>query len=90
MVSRAVFEFLGVEWDGYGILSNIYFGIKDADHLAYRAAPKLISAIESVGVKTASGEWAELRIVNVPDDVMWEIDNHAGKETVRDFSRSWG
>lgn len=49
----------------------------------------VIRAIEELGTKEASGRYAELAIVEVPDDVDWEIDEYDGSETVREKSRSW-
>lgn len=50
----------------------------------------LIETIEELGEKEASGSLAEIHIVDIPDDVDWEIDEYDGIETVREKSRSWG
>jgi hypothetical protein len=92
-VSAAVLEELGLEDKTYGYLYNDDFGIKDADPEAYRAAPKLtklIEAIEKVGIKEASGDSAELKIVDIPDDVeAWYIHDYDGMETLHEEHRSW-
>lgn len=88
-VSKAVYKELGMEWDGYGYPRNEDFGIDSYDYLAYRAHPALIAAIEKVGEKKASGDFANLRIVDIPDGVEWEINKYDGRETVREKSRSW-
>ena len=66
-VSKAVYEELGKEWDGYGYLCNEDFGIISDDYDTYRAAPALISAIEKVGESASSGDMANLRIVEIPE-----------------------
>ena len=47
---------------------------------------RLISVVEKLGVKKASGKHAELRVVVVPDEVVevhgWHIDDYDGCESV--------
>ncbi len=38
----------------------------------------------------ANGSGADLRIVEIPDDVKWEIQEVDGMERIREKSRSWG
>lgn len=54
-----------------------------------RADPVLIRVVEELG-EAASGEHAELKIVEVPDGVDWEIDEYDGMETIHEKHRSWG
>ena len=68
-------------------------GIKDDDHFfspydINRDDPALVQAVEELG-DAADGEYASLRIANVPDDVKWYIDDYDGRETVREEHRSW-
>ena len=49
----------------------------------------LIAVVESMGSEKASGDYAELRIVEIPDDIEWEIDEYDGMEKVREKHRSW-
>lgn len=88
-VSEAVYAELGMEWNGYGYLENEDFGIEDDNDLAYRHHPKLIAAIEKVGEKEASGQFAKVRIVDIPDGIEWEIYEYDGIETVHEKHRSW-
>lgn len=88
-MSEAVYAELGMEWNGYGYLENEDFGIEDDNYLAYRRHPKLIAAIEKVGEKEASGQLAEVRIVDIPDGIEWEIYEYDGIETVHEKHRSW-
>lgn len=53
-----------------------------------RTDDALIAVVEAMGDK-ASVRFASLRIVEIPDDVEWEIDEHDGLETVREKHRSW-
>ena len=48
----------------------------------------LIYVIETLGNK-ASGSFGKLKIVEIPDDVVYEIDDYDGMETVKEVHRSW-
>ena len=85
-LTKAVYDELGIEWDGYG-LQNEQLGINSNNYYAYRADKRLIEAIEEIGIE-ASGDIAALEIVEIPDDIEWEIDDHNGIETVREIHRS--
>jgi len=53
-----------------------------------RADPLLVKVVEELGSE-ASGEFAALRVVEIPDGVDWEIDDYDGMETIREKSCSW-
>lgn len=68
-------------------------GINDADHYFYygdieRYDPILVQVVEELR-EAANGEFASLRIANVPDDVKWYIDEYDGIETVCEEHRRW-
>lgn len=54
-----------------------------------RDSPELVKVVRSLG-KLANGAHADLRVVEIPDDVNWEIQDCDGIERVREKSRSWG
>ena len=70
----------------HGYVDNEDFGIVDESHDAYRMDKRLISVVEELGVEEASGRFAQLRIVDVPDEVVdvygWHIDDYDGCESV--------
>lgn len=76
-LSRKAYEFLGLEWDGYG------YAYSDD-----RTNPKLVDCVLTLGPE-ASGFYAQLVVVYVPDDVEWEIRDYDGIETVEEKHRSW-
>ena len=88
-VSSAVYDELGITWDGYGYLDNESFGIESNNYDEYRTHPKLIKAIEKIGEEKASGDLAKLMVVSVPDGIDWKIDNYDGIETIHEAHRSW-
>ena len=54
----------------------------------------LVSLIDSGDLRKelgdkANGRFAEIQIIEIPDDVEWEIDEYDGVETVREKNRSW-
>lgn len=53
-----------------------------------RTDKDMIEVIEQLGCK-ANGKLSDLVIVEVPDDVEWEIDDYDGMETVHEVHRSW-
>lgn len=57
-----------------------------------RDDPVLIQIIESVGVQSAGGGFARLKIIEIPDDVApdgWIIQDYDGMEWVAERHRVW-
>ena len=54
-----------------------------------RTDEDLVSVIEELG-NEASGAYGHVTIVEVPDDVDWEIDDYDGIETIHEKHRVWG
>ncbi len=48
----------------------------------------LIAVVEKLGAK-ANGLCSKLKIVEVPDDVDWDITNFDGMESIHEYHRSW-
>lgn len=63
---------------------------KNINSLYYhnRTAPELIECVETLG-KKASGMFADLTIIEIPDNVDWSIDECDGKEQVCEKHRIW-
>ena len=53
-----------------------------------RDDPDLITVVEELGPE-ADGSHADLKIVEIPDDVKWVIDEYDGWESVEEEHRSW-
>jgi hypothetical protein len=54
-----------------------------------RNDPVLLQVIDQLGVKACDGNYAELKVVEVPDDVKWVIEEYDGKEHVAECHRTW-
>lgn len=75
-LSKEAYEFLGLEWDGYG-----YPDLKRED-------ARLVECIETLG-KKANGLFAELKVLEIPDDVKYTIEHYDGIESVHEVHRVW-
>ena len=53
-----------------------------------RNDPILVHVVETLGAE-ANDRFAKLRIVEIPDDVNWEISEYDGMESVEEVHRSW-
>ena len=53
-----------------------------------RDDPVLIQIIEEMGVE-ADGHYAKLKIIEIPDDVKWYIEDYDGMEHVAEVHRTW-
>ena len=73
---------LGDKTDNITKDSYWYYG--DID----RTDEDLISVIEELG-NDASGRFGSIEVVEIPDDIEWEIDNYDGIETIHECHRSW-
>ncbi len=54
-----------------------------------RSSEFLVKAVEKLGQK-ASGQSAELKVVEIPDDVDYEIEEYDGNEHIAEKHRTWG
>ena len=71
----------GIERDEYGIERDEY-GIERDD-------PTLVQVVEELGSKSW-GSCAELRVVEIPDGVRWQIQEYDGNEHIAEVHRTWG
>lgn len=53
-----------------------------------RNDPILVNIVEELG-EDSWGSFAELKIVDIPDDVEWEIEEYDGTEWVAEVHRTW-
>lgn len=58
------------------------------DWLIRRDDPALVQVVEELG-PLSYGHFAELTIVEIPDDACWEINEYDGLERVEESHRSW-
>lgn len=53
-----------------------------------RDDPHLVQTVLELGRK-ANGPYAELKVVTIPDDVEWQIDEYDGNEWIAEVHRTW-
>ena len=68
----------------YSKLNNLYFTCRSIE----RNDPLLVQVVEELG-EIADGDYAELHVVEIPDDVEWEINEYDGMEHIAESHRSW-
>ncbi len=66
------------------IPNSNYFSERDIS----RDDPDLIKTVETLGDK-ANGRCSKLRIIKIPDNIDWEIDEYDGMESVEEKHRIW-
>lgn len=81
-LSKEAYEFLGLEWDGFG------FEYIDMNEKT-RTDPKLIECIETLGDRVNGDVGSKIKIVEIPDDVKFWIVEDYGKEHIEEQHRMW-
>jgi hypothetical protein len=66
------------------ISDDTYF----ADWDIQRTDPALIEVVEKLG-ENAGGRGAELKVVEIPDDVDWQLQEYDGNEWIAEKHRTW-
>lgn len=54
-----------------------------------RTDPLLVEVVEALG-KEADGDCAELKVVDIPDNISYEISDYDGIESIEEVHKSWG
>ena len=62
-----------------------YFGLYDIED---RTDAALVQVVEELG-ELANGPHAQLKVVEIPDDVKWKIEEYDGCEWVAEKHRTW-
>lgn len=65
-------------------LNKLYLSYTDIE----REDPVLVEVVEKLK-EDADGYFARLKIVEVPDDVQWSIEEYDGSEWVAEIHRTW-
>lgn len=61
---------------------------EDYDDWEWRSDPVLIQCVETLK-GDAGGPCSELRVVTIPDDVEWAIEEYDGAESIHEVHRRW-
>jgi hypothetical protein len=64
----------------------------DKSHFSETSIPRadtaLVRVVEKLG-EAANGKYSRLKVVEIPDDVKYEIDEYDGNESIHEVHRSW-
>lgn len=58
------------------------------DNLENRTDPALIATVKELGDE-ANSQFSRLKIIDIPDDVKWDIQSYDGKEEIVERHRTW-
>jgi hypothetical protein len=75
---------LGKTFTKWPEAKGVYFYSRDIE----RTDPDLIVVVKKLKNK-ANGDCAELKVVEIPDDIDYVIEDYDGIETVEEKHRSW-
>lgn len=75
------------EWDLYHYTHADGSRFHDRD--IERNDPDLVAVVENLGEAKSSGFCARLKVVDIPDDVEWQIEEYDGLEWVAEKHRTW-
>lgn len=78
------FNLTGYSWYVSEINDENFF----FDRRIERNDSDLVRVVEELG-EEASGKYAELQIVEIPDDVDWKIEEYDGIEWIAEKHRTW-
>jgi len=85
------------DWGGFGLSEAAIYeyksraGITDPNFYYWdipRECPHLVAMIEEQGT-AINGAYSSLKIVEVPDEVNWYIEEYDGREWVAERHRTW-
>lgn len=81
-ISKAAFDRLNEARPGVYSFNNGWLDMKS------RSDPALVAIVEEMG-RSSFGGFAELKVVEVPDDIKWHIEEYDGREWVAEDHRTW-
>jgi hypothetical protein len=74
--------------DAYGPYIKLNDGSNWTEGYIERDDPILVKIIEELGT-VANGPHSKLKVVEIPADVKWEIDEYDGREWIAEVHRTW-
>lgn len=86
-LSRPAAQLLGLQVIEHAPLFGRDFTV-DGESMIARDDERLVMAVESLG-QEAGAPGTDLRIVQIPDDVDWFVDNYDGSEWVATKHERW-
>lgn len=77
-------------YGGFSVSDNCARALRLTDNYQVsREDPRLIDYIERHGSAAASGPYSKLRVVEIPSDVRYTIEDYDGREHIAEVHRTW-
>lgn len=54
-----------------------------------RADVDLIAVLEELGIEKSNGQHASLKILEIPNDIEWQVEEYDGHEHIAEKHRTW-
>ena len=74
--------------EALALFSERYGMVIADDYMIVRNSRVLVEVVEQLG-EAANGKFAELKVVEIPDDVQWQIEDYDGAEWIAEKHRTW-
>lgn len=71
------------EWSSFGTYENFH------EYELERDDPVLVDVVERLGEQAGNYNYSSLKIVEIPEDVKWTIEEYDGAEWVAEVHRTW-
>lgn len=72
--------------ESYQVRTGTEIGMFGSD--VPRDNPVLVAIVEEMG-RRAAGGYAQLKVVEIPVDVEWTVEQHDGREWIAEKHRTW-
>lgn len=79
---------LNTEEGDFAPCGRRYWAVRILYEEVYRAHPLVVQVVEELG-EAANGPYADLKVIEIPDGIEWELDDYDGMESVHESHRSW-
>lgn len=77
-------ELTGLDWYVDEVKEENYFCYRDIE----RDDPLLVQVVEQLG-EAANSQYSALKIVDIPNNVEWQIEEYDGNEWIAEVHKTW-
>ena len=88
IVSSTTFGYLKESFYRKGHAGDDKYYLSDYSYIENRVDEDLVAVVETLG-SAANGPCASLKIVEIPEEVNWYIEEYDGREHVAERHRTW-
>ena len=88
IVINACYGGFGLSKEALALFNERSGAVVTYDFNIKRNDPILVEIVEQLG-EAADGDYAELKVIEIPDDVQWQIEEYDGNEWIAERHRTW-